>query len=883
MALDWRTCSSVEGKNRREGDESKALAGFGAEAGASSAAATDDGAASDGLNKVAGGVSVAGSGFFIRQVGGGSSFFGGQGLFLWSPSVERHLPGGGREGEQLGNAWGGGGGDNGGGVHSDDAKQHPAMNSWGGGGSAMGDSWDAALREGTASPEVQPDVEAGCADADEFSADVYQHTIGSSLTGGRGLDQIREELVASERNTPVPRGDEESLPSDSSPTKARDPASPAGAMDVREASVNVPVTVDGNKTAADPTTKVNGELSTTLAAASFVAPAEEPSEMATPSTRKFAVEQSPQIVKSGAGTDGEGSEAAVTTATAGGDATHRSEGTQDDTAACLPPHAPGVEAMDSAHSPSAGARGADEAFTSIAAPAPAADSAVTAGPVSWTDKRLGGEAPANAAAITVADPDDKRTPVATILTNKEAHRCSCSCHDAHLHLPPTPPQTRSSRISRRQQRRRASAPEKRGGDRAGGSNGCTSGSGRDEPCDQVGVVGGAAAVGTPGDDAGIAHAGRVPGPLALARTLSEDSRRVPNLRPHQLQQQHPQQHPLGCASVAAVNSLSSLGKLVLGSGSSVVGGAGMSPERKSDYSVRTPPRSERRHPRSSTCGSVGSTSGGGRGGRGHDGPSSVPGMLLSNVRRRKSESGLRLMAATTRPSSDAPYSGSVGGRIRSRRSKSSAGAHSGVHAAVGAAPGVTVKVKARTPPAWSWNPFNAGEPTTSRRNAAGGDGGGAAAGRGYRWSRVRSDSDACLSAGRERATGDTALTSHIRASPAAAVAAGEGWVQRPGRGSVEQNNEDNGGGAAAACSVFRSRGGSWDSDPRDGYELRIDRDLKAGRAGARSAPRGGPARRMFGESVRSMSEAARGARDDSIQGRVGRCLLLCFLGAEGRQ
>ncbi|CAN0095653.1 unnamed protein product, partial [Laminaria digitata] len=68
-------------------------------------------------------------------------------------------------------------------------------------------------------------------------------------------------------------------------------------------------------------------------------------------------------------------------------------------------------------------------------------------------------------------------------------------------------------------------------------------------------------------------------------------------------------------------------------------------------------------------------------------------------------------------------------------------------------------------------------------------------------------------------------------------------------GTGRGRHQDEGG------SIFRSRGGSWDSDPRDGFEFRMDRDQQK-RAGARSAPRRGAAGRMFAEGARSESEVA---------------------------
>ncbi|CAM9659040.1 unnamed protein product, partial [Scytosiphon promiscuus] len=518
-----------------------------------------------------------------------------------------------------------------------------------------------------------------------------------------------------------------------------------------------------------------------------------------------------------------------------GDEASQSTGNSGD-AAVVPTDGQGKgSSLDEAEDRPSSASGSVQAKKSPDTPAPglSAEGAVSAPATTAATPKSG-----TTTTLTVAAASPTGDAVAAVphapspadTAGKTGKCCSCTCHESHsaARLPPTSPR----RSSRKQQQRRASAPEKpapsattRDGGGVLGKGGADASGG--------GVSSGTASV--PG--------GRAPSTRALVRNLSEESRRPPILGQHQPTMYNSAGVPRTSASSAPSG-----------------GDGGASPERKSDYNAGTPPRSERAQPRS------GGSAGRRRGGRGSGGggggssSSSVPTPRLSSVRRRKSESGLGLMATVAANNNNRysdGYPGSAGGRLRSERASSASNAlnvTAGVQAAAAAG-----SSKGGTPPAWTWNKsFN--NSGTAGADSRADTGGGA-------WLRGRSDSD----------TGDVPEKARGGANgPSTAERAGwnhEGIPRgvgggdaqgRPGHFSWAPGRGGGGGGSGSggqeeASSIFRARGGSWDSDPRDGFEFRMDRDLgnKTGaRASARSGSKRVSTRRTFPGGARSMSEAA---------------------------
>lgn len=805
MALDWRTCSGG-GKSDGAGEDRAAVRNSGGvqqptarsvasasraapSAGGEAAAANSDGPG-DPSREDGSGARTGPVGFFVPQVGSGTSFFGSQGLFMWTPSVGRQrLPG-----EGTPSAWGGGAAGPPQEGQAFEATHHPPLGSWGGGGigyTRVDEPWDSALREGTPPP----------------AAEVIATEQPVSEGEGAGMDGRVGGNVA--KTTDDHKGEDNLRPkkegSHESPVKAKEKPGDRNDATAPKSDAAVNGGADGERSPATRTASPGDDTAAAATGEAIV-------DYATPVLAGVADGERDAPKADGS---------AVVLADGGG---HSSTGTNDESrlsaSAVREPSAPKVPV---AASIPVVVRAEDKPSTAASS---ATAAAAGAAPAVTSDSQCSGGG---------------------------RKCCMCACHDAQrIRLPPTPPPART-RLSRRQQRRRASAPEKQPTTaKGGGGNGCAGGSGEKEEMDGRGSA--------PGVAIAAGKGGRAP--RALGRNLSEEARRPPIL---------------GQQPVAFTQVLPTASAPVAGDGG--VGGppvppgvaAAASPERgKSDYTVGTPPRSERPQPRSGgSCGGGGGGGGssnggrGGRGGRAVSSSSSVPAPRLSNVRRRKSESGLGLMAAAANRHGDA-YPGSAGGKLRTKRAGSAASASNVV------VPAQAAKIaQTGTPPVWTWSAFNVND--EPQADAPGGDGAG------KKGSRGRSDSDApATPLGRPPADdlrGSSTVEGWNRDRAASGSGGGGGGGDGRGRSRpfplgarrVGQDNE---------ASIIRNRAGSWDSDPRDGFEFRIDRDLQAARAGARSAPRRGATRRIIPDGTRSVSEAAGVRRlDDPVYSGAGERLL----------
>ncbi|CAN0240134.1 unnamed protein product, partial [Ectocarpus fasciculatus] len=797
MALDWRNCYGGRGGGTavaggRRGDDAASSTVATVESDEGSAGNGDDsGAATPRNSNSPGGGIEAPVGCFAPQMGGGStSFFGGQGLFMWPPSMVR------RADERPG-AWGGGGG----GVN--------ALGSWGGvggggGGAVIGDGDASFGEESDLSPEPEAAVSTAQGEEDHVDQDleVEGPVDCDKPTHENGEEEAEEEEEDKEAGSPIAtdglvHGDQ----------KHEEDVAAAAAADGDGGDLNASVSVEEEEEE------------------------EEEEGKAFPDTRKQSNTQN-QSNATGLPRPGDGDL---------DDAEEETPASTDD------PEGDGAGRLGDGHDAATG-RPSPEAVVQKKHVA-----VVSAPPVAPAEEHDPEEAPAAAAAATetatgTAAAADQHTPFpapATAAAPAGKACCSCACHVSTLaRVPPTPPR----RLSRRQQRRRASAPEKQAPLSATGVSG---GNKNDAPVKSHG--------GMMSTTVSVPSMGRVRQVRApTSRNLSEESRRPPILAQHQPAMLN--LPPTGAPAAAAAPN-----------GTDGGGGRVASPDRKHDYGAGTPPRTERPQPRSAGRGRGGGGAGGTGGGGGSGSCASTPAPRPSaNVRRRRSESGLGSLAAvtttTTAPASSSRYSdgypgsasgGGGGGKMRSKRASSESNA-SNVAATGGGGGGA--------PPARTWKGYlNNG--STGSAAADGVDAGGD--GRGWSSTRGRSGSDA---------GGTPLIESAGWDRDAAAGGSGQGhfpWrAGRVGGGSGGGGGGGGGGGREEqGPSMFRCRGGSWDSDPRDGFEFRMDRDLNSGRAGGRASTRSAPkrvsTRRIFPGGARSMSEAAVRRLADPVQRRAG--------------
>ena len=790
MALDWRTCCAVS------------------EAGES---AVEAAAGSVGGERRPVGVIPRGSGgVFAVGVGSGSSFFGGQGLFSWTPSLDGRFSAKGTSG-----AWGGAG----------TVDHQPSLDSWDGSVPEVGreSEMDVSVKEEGKAIADEPDrVDSeGIYPPSREQADEPQATSGNS--GNEESRRGEGNLNAPELAEPV------------EPAKHRFPVdASAPAADVTEilrvAPANRPTkkVPDGTKT---PVIVPAAEIGNSIGGGG----APEEGRPVSPNDRE-------SCALSGDGADSQLPAGA-------GD---RGDGEGDD----------GPDIQTSEPPISVDVRTATVEKERVGAAAAVVGCAKPA--ASWVSTSVNTTASGDASASSQhpAGPGGGKC-------------CSCACHGSpHPAWPPPTPMPARSRASRRHQRRRASAPEKQvsvpveensvgdapGGERSGGVS-----DGRDADPSFAGVVacGGGSSTGS------VSSAGRTLQP-PLCRNLGEEASRPPI----------PSEQPVASFASALLAPATASVTMSDGASSSPAAVAAnvtsceTSLERKStDYGVGTPPRSGRLRPRPGRRGSSGR-------GRGHAGgaPQSTPVTYLS-VRRRKSESGLAATAAAAAAAGRFGEGAKSGpgppprGRLTTLRPKRAVSAASAGNVAIG--------VDSRMPPpAWTWRAYGASGGEGSG-NGRGGGGGGSLA-----WSRGRSDSEvgAVASDGKappeENQPAPVVAAAAVAASSAASLAiekwnganpGGSGGGSGGGRGgsySVEVRRSRSTqfpwrhgrfGGQQGDALIYRSRGGSWDSDPRDG------------RTGARSAPRRGAKRRVFADGAKSVSGAAAVRRSsNSVQGEPGR-------------
>lgn len=471
--------------------------------------------------------------------------------------------------------------------------------------------------------------------------------------------------------------------------------------------------------------------------------------------------------------------------------------------------------------------------------------------------------------------------------------CLCSCHDSNSSARPPPAR---SRASRRQQRRRASAPEKQTRELSKQNDVGTPGV--EGPCDDnyEGSDGG----GGNGDggreegndrerSGGGSSGGHKPPQANPTRNLSEEARRPTGLS---------QQPAASFNSTLSTPGMTRAGGMAASSAATseatspspaatAVQARGTSLERDTDTNgVGSPPRSKRQlRPRSwgrsgsggngSANGSVGSA---GRGRNRLSGSQSTPtSYQMCRARRRKSESGLGVAAAaaaamslgpgavptTSRFGGESSSSGPGGGLValRPRRSVSAANAS---NMAIGLDPGTP-------PPFRNWSAYS--------ENGAGGQ----------IWSRGKSDSDGGVASsigrnssarpppGEDQGPAESSAVEDWNGGSGSGGGRGGGGG---GGGSIGETRDRSaqehprwaggrGGQHQGKTTIYRSRGGSWESDPRDGFEFRVDRDLKGGRTGARSARRRIATRRGIASGTRSVSEAAARRSYDSVRAGPG--------------
>ncbi|CAN0423463.1 unnamed protein product, partial [Ectocarpus sp. 8 AP-2014] len=792
MALDWRNCYGRRGGGTaaRRGDDAASSTVATAESDEGSAGNGDDsGATPRNSNSPVRGLETS-VGRFAPQMGGGStSFLGGQGLFMWRPSMVR------RADERSGAGGGGGGSVN-------------ALGSWGGvggaGGAAVGDG-DASLGEESEGRSPEPGAAVSTAQGEEDQADqdleVEGPVDGEKPTHENGEEAEEEEEEEEDKEAGKPMVTDGLVQGDQK----------------HEEDVAAVATADGDD---------DGDSRGLNASVSVKEEEEEEEEeeevgKTVPDTQK----------QSGADAlpppgDGELDDAEEETPARTADPEGAGAGRLDDghDAATGRPSPEAV--VQKKHVPIVGvppAASAEEDDPEQAPAAPAATETAT-GTAAAADQHTPFPAPAAA--------------TETASTGKTC--CSCACHVLTVaRVPPTPPR----RLSRRQQRRRASAPEKQAPLSATGVSG---GNNNDAGVEGLG--------GVMSSTASVPSMGRVRQTRALtSRNLSEESRRPPILAQHQ-------------PAMLAPN------------GADGGGGRVASPDRKHDYSAGTPPRTERPQPRSASRGrGGGGGTGGGGGGSGSCASTPAP-RPSANVRRRRSESGLGSLAAvttaTTTPAGSSRYSdgypgsaggggGGGGGKMRSKRASSESNASNVAVAAAAATGGGG----GGTPPAWTWKGYlnNGSTGSAAAAVADGVDAGGD--GRGWASTRGRSGSD----------TGGTPLIEVAGWDRDAAAGGGSGQGRFPWRAGRVGGGSGGGGGGGGreeqGPSMFRCRGGSWDSDPRDGFDFRMDRDLNSGRAGGRASTRSAPkrvsTRRIFPGGARSMSEAAVRRLADPVQRRAG--------------
>ncbi|CAN0059569.1 unnamed protein product, partial [Ectocarpus sp. 12 AP-2014] len=798
MALDWRNCYGGRGGGTaaRRGDDGASSTVATAESDEGSAGNGDDsGATPRNRNPPVGGLETS-VGRFAPQMGGGStSFFGGQGLFMWPPSMVRRA-------DERSGAWGGRGGS----VN--------ALGSWGGvgggGGAAVGDG-DASLGEESEDRSPEPGAAVSTAQGEEDQADQDLEVAGpvdGKTTTHENAEETEEEEKEEDKEARRPmyagglvQGDQ---------NHEEDVATVANADgeddgDSRGLNASVSVNEEEKEEEGEEEGKVVPDTQKQSGADALPPPGDGDLDDAEEETPARTADPGGD----GAGRLDDGHDAATDRPSPGAVVQKR----PSTEAVVHKKHVPIVSALPAAS--------AEEDDPEEALAAPATDTAT--GAAAAADQQT--PFPAPAAATDTAS------------TGKTC--CSCACHVLTVaRVPPTPPR----RLSRRQQRRRASAPEKQA------------------PLSKTGVSGGnnndAAVKGHSGmmsSTASVPSMGRVRQTRApTSRNLSEESRRPPILAQHQ-------------PAMLAPN------------GADGGGGRVASPDRKHDYSAGTPPRTERPQPRSASRG----RGGGGGGGGGTGGVGGGSGSCAStpaprpsaNVRRRSSESGLGSLAAvttaTTTPASSSRYSdgypGSAGGggggsgKMRSKRASSESNASN-----VAAAAAATGGGGGGTPPAWTWKGYlnNGSTGSAAAATADGVDAGGD--GHGWTSTRGRSGSDA----------GVTPLIEVAGWDRDAAARGGSGQGRFPWRaGRVGGGSGGGGGRKEQGPSMFRCRGGSWDSDPRDGFDFRVDRDLNSGRAGGRASTRSAPkrvsTRRIFPGGARSMSEAAVRRLADPVQRRAG--------------
>lgn len=874
MALDWRTRTVAATAVAKRVGGSAAVELTGESAGSMDGGESRvGGSSSDGFDGSIR-VSAGPRGFFVphvgMDVGSGSSFFGGQGLFSWMPSLDGKFPT-----DVVSDAWGSGG-------NSSDI-------------GGCGDSVDRQPWHGCA-PKLE--VATGVGDSSVAERGEGKEGIDPADVCGNGSGGEREHKHELEKEIVLREQADE--PRDA-------PVGDGGAEESRQEG-GIP-----NRESAEPVQPVDSSGSLVEPAARHP-PANdtESSADAPPEPLHESKDNTSALDTVVLVCDAAGDHDAADAGAEGADEGRLSASLNDCEGRALPgdrdtggqPPAPAVgnvcSDMPQVLDPPPIGDARDPMVRGEFSVAAAADTGVAASAAAA--ETTGDEvsvSPSGEADISTQHPVKPRIGSGTGSWGVKC--CLCSCHDSNsaARPPPTPPPARS-RASRRQ-RRRASAPEKQThalskqnvvgtsgvkgpcgdnyeGSDGGGGNG---GGGREEGNDR-------------GRSGGGSSVGHKPPQATPTRKLSEEAR-----KPTVLCQQPaasfnstlftPGMTRAGTGAGGTAASSAATSEATSPSpAATAVEARGTSLERgPARNGIGSPPRSERQlRPRSwgrsgngggsggngSANGSVnGSVGSAGRGRNRLGGSQSTPtSYQMCRARRRKSESGLGVEAAaaaalglgrgavptTSWFGGESNSSGPGGGMatLRTRRSVSAANAS---NMAIGMDPGTP-------PPFLNWSAYS--------ENGAGGQ----------TWSRGKSDSEGGVASGVGRSSSarpppgedqGPAESSAVEDWNGGSGGGGGGGSVGEARGRSAQEHPrwagGRGGQHQGKATIYRSRGGSWESDPRDGFEFRVDRGLKGGRTGARSARRRVATRRGIASGTRSVSEAAARRSYDSVRAGPG--------------